>query len=258
MSRTRITIRQEFESQREFLCKLPGKFESDDGTTLYEGRNTVRLFVSGGRRYVVKRFHRLNLLKAVIYTFFRHDKARHAYWNSIRLIEKGVLTPEPVAVIGEYSHGLLRDAYYVSGYTDWNAIRKPLTEDVPFDRLMTADYARFVATLHQKGIIHKDLNNTNVLYHNGESHYEFMLIDVNRMAFTKDGEPPADKACLENLTLFADRGEMFDFFAAEYIKARGWSESRITDVFEAKARHDHHWHRKQAFKKFIKSTSFKF
>lgn len=241
-----ITIAPKYESEHDFIASLPQVFDS--GERLYDGRNKVRLFVRGGKRYVVKRFHKLSFPKNIIYTFFRKNKARRAYENALRLISKGVATPEPIALIEERNAGLLSAVYFVSGYTDWQAIRHPLTEEAPFNRQMTVDYARFVASLHMKGIIHKDLNNTNVLYHDNGGHYDFMLIDINRMTFTPDGSPARDEDCLENLTLFADRGEMFDFFASEYVSDRGWNASRVADVFAAKAKHDRHWHRKQAFK----------
>lgn len=246
-----ITMAPGFESWRGEMASLPQLISEGKGTLLFGGRNKVWLFVHAGHRYVAKQYRRLGWAKAVVYTFLRENKARRAFENAVLLTRKGFDTPQPIALIEQKRHGLYRDLYYVSAYTDWPPIRKPLTEDKPFDRQMAADFARFVASLHQKGIIHKDLNNTNVLYHRDGEHYQFMLIDINRMSFTRDGSAaPVDK-CLENLTLFANRGEMFDLFAAEYVKARGWDSGRTAEVFEAKARHDRHWQRKKHLKHFI-------
>lgn len=246
-----VTLAPGFESWREEMASLPQLAGGRKGTLLFDGRNKVWLFSHAGHRYTVKQYRRLGPAKAAVYTFFRKNKARRAFYNAMLLTRRGFDTPQPIALIELKRHGLYRDLYYVSGYTDWPPIRKPLTEDKPFDRRMAADFARFVASLHQNGIIHKDLNNTNVLYHRDGQHYRFMLIDVNRMSFTPDGEAAPVADCLENLTLFANRGEMFDLFAAEYVKARGWDGKHIEDVFKAKARHDRHWQRKKRLKHFI-------
>lgn len=243
-----VTIAPKFGSWREEIVSLPRLIDNGKGELLYGGRNKVWLFSHNGEKYVVKAFRRLGLLKGIAYTFFRKNKARRAFENGMTLLEKGVRTPVPIAVIEEKRYGLYHRLYYASGYTGWKPIRKPLTEDVPFNMRMTTDYARFVASLHKKGIIHKDLNNTNVLYHLGEGHYEFMLIDINRMAFTTGGSEAPLGECLENITLFADRGEMFDTFADEYVKARGWDKAFVKEIYKAKARHDRHWHRKKAWK----------
>lgn len=248
---TQITIAQDFKAWRKDMVSLPDTLKTGQAEKLYDGRNKIWLLSRGEVKYVVKCFHPLGFIKGVIYTFFRKNKAIRAFQNGILLESKGVKTPKPIALIEQKRLGLYRKLYYVSTFTDWLPIRKPLTEDSPFNKLMTIDYAHFVATLHEKGIIHKDLNNTNVLYHLNGQHYEFMLIDINRMTFTSDGNAAPYEDCLENLTLFADRGEMFDTFAAEYIKARGWDASHIADVFNAKAKHDRHWQRKKKLKSLI-------
>lgn len=228
------------------------KDELESGKLIYRGRNKVWLVRHDGREVVVKEYHELGFLKGIVYTFFRKNKAQRAFDNALRLLERGILTPEPIDVVEQHRFGLLRRLYYVSSYTDRLPIRKPLTEDNPFNIRMTIDFAHFVARLHTKGVIHHDLNNTNVLYRLKGRHYEFMLIDINRVSFTAGGRPAADAACLENLTLFANRGAMFDTFAAEYVRARGWDSCRIKDIYKAKARHDRHWQRKKAVKSFIR------
>lgn len=247
----KITVAPSFEDLRDEILSLPERIAKGEGSLLYNGRNKVWLFDHDDKKYVVKRFHDLGILKGIIYTFFRKNKARRAYDNGLLLLKEGVKNPAPIALLEEKRHGLYKTLYYICAYTDWQAIRKPLTEDVPFNRQMTIEYAQFVASLHEKGIIHRDLNNTNVLYNLSGEHYEFMLIDINRMSFTEDGIAAPLKDCLENLTLFANRGDMFDLFAAEYVKARGWDAARVTEIFEAKATHDRHWQRKKRIKRLF-------
>lgn len=144
---------------------LPKLVADNKGTLIYNGRNKVWIFNHDDIKYVVKKFHSLGFWKGIIYTFFRENKARRAFENGQRLLKNGIKTPEPIALIEEKKYGLYNELYYVTGYIDWLPIRKPLIEDDLFNLQMTLDYAHFLADLHQKGIIHKDLNNTNVLYH---------------------------------------------------------------------------------------------
>lgn len=218
---------------------------------IYQGRNKVWLTKLNSRKVVVKEFHKLGFFKGFIYTFFRKNKAQKAFDNAMELLKRGVLTPEPIDVKEVRRCGLLCKVYYISSYTDWQAIRKPLTEDIPYNRQMAIDFAHFVARLHEKGIIHHDLNNTNVLYKKSGQHYNFMLIDINRMSFTSKMHPAHDKDCLENLCLFSNRGEMFDTFANVYVRTRGWDHSRLADALKAKDRHDRRWKRKKKLKRLL-------
>ena len=43
--------------------------------------------------------------------------------------------------------------------------------------------AEFTASLHSKGIFHIDYSPGNILYKGAGQHYEFMLVDINRMRF---------------------------------------------------------------------------
>ena len=105
---------------------------------------------------------------------------------------------------------------------------------------MAGDFARFVNRLHQKGIIDIDLNSGNVLYQpQADGHYTFSLIDINRMKFYT-GYPPM-KECVENLTRFTGRMDVFELVAREYVKARGMEESQIQYFMDGKAEHDRRW-----------------
>lgn len=73
------------EHLRDFTERLPELFDRE-GEVLHAGRNTIKAFEAEGERLVVKRFKRPNLLRAVIYTFFRRSKARRSYEHAVRLI----------------------------------------------------------------------------------------------------------------------------------------------------------------------------
>ena len=78
-----------------------------------------------------------------------------------------------------------------------------------------------------------------------DGHYTFSLIDINRMKFYT-GYPPM-KECVENLTRFTGRMDVFELVAREYVKARGMEESQVQYFMNGKAEHDRRWIRRKSF-----------
>lgn len=227
-----------YESLRTTLEKVPTDFDRR-GQLLYHGRNDVRLMEVDGLRLVVKRFKRHDIVKRVVYTFFRKSKARRAFENGQQLVARGFLTPHPVAYMEEHTAGTISQVYYVCEYTDAEAIRPRLIEQEPFDEALATAYARFVATLHEAGVLHRDLNPTNVLYREQEGGYRFELIDINRMRFYDHAVPKAE--CMENLTLFYWLTPAYRFILDEYARQRGWTAADVAEAISVKERHDRRW-----------------
>jgi hypothetical protein len=65
-------------------------------------------------------------------------------------------------------------------YTDFTKLSSFLQD--AGDQLMK-DLAAFTFNLHQRGIYHMDYSNGNILAKKAADHYEFALIDNNRMKF---------------------------------------------------------------------------
>ena len=220
------------------LEKLPADFDCR-GQLLYHGRNDVRLMEAEGLKLVVKRFKRHDIVKRVVYTFFRKSKARRAFENGQQLRARGFQTPRPVAYMEERTAGTISQVYYVCEFTDAEAIRPRLIEQEPFDEALATAYARFVATLHEAGVLHRDLNPTNVLYREQEGDYRFELIDINRMRFYDQAVPKTE--CMENLTLFYWLTPAYRFILDEYARQRGWSAADVAEAISVKERHDRRW-----------------
>ena len=239
----KLTIHSQYDRLRPFLEQLPHLFDTNQGELLYHGRNEVRLFDADGVRLVAKRFKRHDWVKRIVYTFFRTNKARRAYYNAVRLSERGFATPAPVAYLEIIQWGLLRQVYYVCLHTAAAPIRPLLIEEDPFDAVLATAYARFVARLHEAGVLHRDLNPTNVLFTEHDGDYRFELIDINRMQFFDGAVPKAE--CMENLTLFYWLTPAYRFILNEYARQRGWTDADIAEAIRVKERHDKRWIRRK-------------
>lgn len=221
-----ITISKDFLRQETFIRTVPEAF-SQGGEPLYEGRNTVKAFLVDGRKLVVKKFKTPNIIQRVAYTFFKKSKAERAYIFAKMLRERGFGTPREVAYIEQKRGLLLLDSYFVSTECVLPAlstfIRRP-----DFDHEAADALAAFVVSLHEKGVLHGDLNLTNILYErNQDGRYSFTLIDTNRSKF----RTPTHKDCIENMMRLTHQRQLLGYVTARYAEMRGWNpEQTVKEV----------------------------
>ncbi len=182
-----------------------------NGTVLHAGRNTIKMFEVNDTKFVVKSFGHLSLINRIIYGRLRKSKARRAYEYASRLRELGISTPEEVAYIEKRQNTLLSESYFVSLHTDYISMlpffHKRTLNEQEFQQIIPLLNAltKFLYKMHEAGIIHNDLNYTNILYsylpcntqtnetsgksiQTGllpaeENSYSFTVIDINRMEF---------------------------------------------------------------------------
>ena len=162
-----------------------GGFDSG-GTTLHDGRNTVKVFDTTAGRLVVKLYGHLTMLNRIVYGTLRRSKAERAYLHAFRLRKLGIDTPEAIAFVETRRHGVLHESYFVSRCSDLRPMR-PVTEQFAQTR-QGADIldalAFFLLRMHDSGILHNDLNISNILYGDDTGgQYRFQVIDTNRMSF---------------------------------------------------------------------------
>lgn len=228
---------------RPFAEQLPEKFST--GELVYSGRNEIRRFIVNGSAVIVKRFGRMNIFKKIIYTFFRKNKAIRSYCNSEELLRRNVETPLPMAYVETRRHGLLDQLYYVSAETEGRSVKSELIDKTSYDNKILNAYSLFVSSLHKKGILHRDLNPTNVLFYTqGESDLHFVLIDVNRMTFYDS--PVPEKECMENLALFWWLSPVYREMLKVYGLDNGWTREDMDMAIRVKKKHDERWIRKKS------------
>jgi len=119
----------------------------------------------------------------VVYSFFRQSKAQKSYLFAEKI---GSFTPEPIAYIEYYQHGLISKSYFVAKHYAFDFdIRRPLLEpDFPDRTLIFKSFAAFVYQLHEHNILHLDLSPGNILIkRDDEGQYQFKIVDINRMKF---------------------------------------------------------------------------
>ena len=253
-----------------------------EGKVIFAGRNVIKLMEVDGENVVVKRFRRPGLLQKIVYTFFRKTKAYRAFHNGEELIKRGFVTPKPIRYIETRRYGLIDYCYYITS-TDFNPPIEDLTDRDDWDHALSADFGRFVAQLHSKGILHHDLNDTNVRFalrqaqepsssglskpviptsvsdgvylkeFKGPESFTFSLIDINRMSFYPLGKEIPLTVCLDNLTRFTGRYDLFEYVVREYAKARKLDEeSTAALALKIKTRHDRNWYRRKRFTGYLK------
>lgn len=227
------------------------KLPDGDYTTLHtyrNRRNRVELIVVDGKRYVFKQFARPTLFNRIVYTFVRPGKARRGYQYALRLQSMGFDTPTPVAYMVAYRHCLVDRCYLLTEYYDYPLMETVKDMDIESAQTILAAFAAFTVDLHTHGVLHRDYNYGNVMYHFEGDKVLFALIDVNRMRFGRLSR----RRCIENLR-FSIGNVHQTYLVEQYALLRGWSSMlSITVNYMIRLRNSVHntvWHRIKNFAK---------
>ena len=234
----------------ELACRLDQDFELHGELLACNRRNVIKSFVLSGddggaeqEKIVVKSFCLKNVLQKIIYSYVVPSKAKRAYLNGLKLVEMGCGTPSPLAYVEKWKKGLLQQCYYVTSYTPDSSIRQPL--EVDFNKALAREFALLMAKMHDNGIVHHDLNFSNVLYHQSGNGYKLSVIDINRMT-TKDPARLSWKDCMDDYVRWTDRKDLFGYVMQEYAVARKLDqEAFMKAVLQMKISHDRAWRRRK-------------
>src|SRR5690606_11199953 len=110
---------------------IPDRFE-ELGRVIHNDRNILRHDESGNVALVIKSYRRIYLPNRIRYTYFYPSKARRAFDYARFLLDKGFITPKPIAYIECKNNLLLTESYFVSEYTEFQPLKyiRELPDDV--------------------------------------------------------------------------------------------------------------------------------
>ena len=241
----KVVLNPEYSNLKEFAVHLPETFEGH-GEIVQARRNIIKSLNLDGLNLNIKRFRKPIFLNRIVYSFFRGTKASKAYYNALKVIEKGFSTPAPVCYIEEYKCGLLGLSYFVSTQlSNVKEIREYYYSKADNDKALLSAFARYTAALHNGNILHMDYSPGNILISDDNGEYNFSLVDINRMQFS---EVDINKGC-ENFCRLFEYDEAASFIAKEYAVTRGFdTDTCISLVLKYK----HDFERKKARKKRLK------
>ena len=167
-------------ARADFLDKIPALFEQ--GALIYNARNQIRVITYQGETLNIKKFCIPPIFNRILYSIgLRTPKAKTAYANALKIRERGFHTPLPYGYILEKENRLLGHSYLVTQQLDgYQTLR---IRDLP--KSLIRRTAEYLAHLHEKGMLHRDLTANNILYKQQGNDYLFSLVDVNQFYFQK-------------------------------------------------------------------------
>lgn len=185
-------------------------------------RNVVEKINIMGKELVVKKYKRPTLANCFIYTFFRKTKARRAYENALRLLERGIKTPFPLAYIEIKKHGFFHTGYLITEYMPYQTLSELNIEEIDNEerKRLGNDLISFTISLQEKRVLPLDYNPGNIFYirNNHTGHYDFALTDINRMRF---GRLPWSKDAMRCFEQFGISTEHLYHFLLGYSIEKG-------------------------------------
>lgn len=184
----KVRVNPEYKDTEGFLKNLPTIF-ANNGVTLKDDRNEIKIIQSGEHKLCIKSFNKVTAFNRYMYSWFRTTKAKRSYKVACRLIAAGIGTPAPVGYVEVYGRWrILTKAYYVSLYLDHKYDMKDVLEKtIDCQEKILTSFAREMATVvHPAGAWHNDLSVGNVLINPvGTDNWAFSFIDLNRLTFRR-------------------------------------------------------------------------
>ena len=215
-----LLINPKYQSQRQFIDSIPSVLEQQ-GTTIKATRNLIKVLqMPDGTNVNVKRYHAPRYINKLVYsTGIRRPKGQRAYEYAMRLQEKGIETPEPIAYFEERHGGILGLSYFISIQCDYPHTFYEMgnATEGTYEEIAKA-FAAFTANIHEQGILHLDYSPGNILWERVGEDYHFSIVDINRMYF---GEVDMARGCANFARLWGPK-RFIQLIVREYARLRGF------------------------------------
>ena len=212
----KILTNPKIDAARPFMDRIVSEFEN--GHSLRESRNSIRVCVFEGEEFNVKRYGRPRGWRKLVYSLFRTPKGLRAYTYPARLLAAGIETPEAVGYREEREGLWLTNSYFVSRQCPYSRRFYEFAEVqlTPENMEIIAQFAALAARMHEQGILHRDFSPGNILFDQVEGKWRFSLVDTNRMYF---GPVSVRRGC-ENFARLWGQTCFFELLALKYAEAR--------------------------------------
>ena len=214
-----LVLHPDFPALKEFMESLPERFAKNEGEVIHSGRNLLRKINYQGKDYVIKSFHRPNIINRFVYGIFRPSKAKRSYEHAELFKKIGVGTPQPVGYMN-IRKGLLFDkSYYVTlASTCPYRYEDLFHKHFDYEEEVLREVGHITAILHEHGYAHKDYGRANILFEKTPEGIKLDIVDLNRLAIG-----PLDmRAGCKNLERLPATPAMHKIIADEYAKERGF------------------------------------
>ena len=230
----------------DFIRSIHSTFDKE-GSIIYKQRNEIRVFNVNGVFINVKRFRTPIFFNRIIYTFFRLSKAQRSFQYAIKLEEKGIDTPAPIAYVITKRSGLIHYSYYISKQVDYEHTMYEFGKGGIAGREHILNrFAEFTADIHDAGVFHQDYSPGNILFKEDDEGVKFCLVDINRMRFGKVSVP---QGC-SNFARLWGQEPLFRLIASRYAEKRHANEEQCIEQIL--------WARNKFWKKFTSKRQLPF
>ncbi|MFK5889883.1 MAG: lipopolysaccharide kinase InaA family protein [Flavobacteriaceae bacterium] len=186
-----------------------------NGTVVYKGRNTVKALTVGGEKWNVKVFKIPPLINKIAYRLLRKSKAQRSFEYAQYLLEKGFLTPKPIAYAENRQGLFLLDSFYFSEQLNYDLTFRELITNIqyPDRKNILEQFTEFTYNLQVARIHFIDHSPGNTLIvKDKKGKYKFYLVDLNRMSF---GHLDYSKR-IQNFARLSLTDEMIEIIAVKY------------------------------------------
>lgn len=221
----KMLFSEKYKPQKRAILDILDSFEKR-GENLGRGdRNVIKIFSLGNEKINVKSFKVPNLINKIVYNFFRKSKAARSFEHATYLIKHGIGTPYPIAYLEESNSLFFGKSYYISQQLEADCTFRALIENpnYPNREQILREFTAFTHTLHENQILFKDHSPGNTLIKKNGNHFDFFLVDLNRMEFKNLSFDER----IKNYSRLTSKKEMVEIMSDEYAKITGQPYEKV-------------------------------
>jgi hypothetical protein len=214
-------------------------------------RNTIKLFNLGTQTINIKSFKVPNIFNQIVYNFLRKSKAQRSFEFANKLLNNQIGTPQPIAYFEFTTPLLFKKSFYVSEHLECDLTYRELTTnfEYPYYENILRAFTRFTFQLHEKNIQFLDHSPGNTLIKKVDGHYEFYLVDLNRMKFKSMNF----QTRIKNFSRLTILKSMVEIMSDEYAKCTGEDFNKIFEfMWKYTVDFQRKFYRKKKLKKKLK------